>query len=70
MAKVESFSLATDKRGATWDALLYVPVVLLLGSYSAKSWYAGDQTVAYVLVFLASFKFLIGANRILGSRLL
>jgi len=70
MAKVESFSLATDKRGATWDALLYVPVVLLLGSYSAKSWYSGDQTIAYVLVFLASFIFLIGANRILGSRLM
>ena len=70
MAKVENYSLVTDSRGATWDTLLYVPVVLLLGSYAAKSWYGGDQTLAYVLVFLASFIFLIGANRILGTRLM
>lgn len=70
MAKVESYSLASDKRGATWDTLLYVPVVLLLASYAAKSWYSGDQTIAYVLVFLATFIFLIGANRILGTRLM
>lgn len=70
MAKVGNYNLVTDSRGATWDTLLYVPVVLLLGSYAAKSWYGGDQTLAYVLVFLASFIFLIGANRILGTRLM
>lgn len=70
MAKVDSYRLAPDKRGAIWDALLYIPVVLLLSSYAAKTWYGGDQTFAYVLVFLASFIFLIGANRILGTRLM
>lgn len=70
MAKAENYELASDKRGATWDALLYVPVVLLLGGYAAKTWYSGDQTMAYVLVFLATFIFLIGANRILGTRLM
>ena len=70
MAKMENYSLVPDGRGATWDTLLYVPVVLLLGSYAAKSWYGGDQTIAYVLVFLATFIFLIGANRILGTRLM
>ena len=70
MAKLESYNLAADSRGATWDTLLYVPVVILLGSYSAKSWYGGDQSIAYILVFLASFIFLIGANRILGTRLM
>jgi len=70
MASVGNYPLAADSRGATWDTLLYVPVVLLLGSYAAKSWYGGDQNIAYLLVFLASFIFLIGANRILGTRLM
>ncbi len=70
MAKADNYLLASDNRGATWDALLYVPVVLLLAGYAAKTWYSGDQTMAYVLVFLASFIFLIGANRILGTRLM
>jgi len=70
MAKMENYRLAPDKRGAMWDALLYLPVVLLLASYAAKTWFSGDQTLAYILVFLASFMFLIGANRILGTRLM
>ncbi len=70
MSKVDSYRLAPDKRGAIWDALLYIPVVLLLASYAVKTWYSGDQTFAYILVFLASFIFLIGANRILGTRLM
>lgn len=70
MAVVGSYDLAPDKRGATWDSLLYVPVVIMLALYAAKSWYGGDQTIAYVLVFLASFIFLIGLNRIVGTRLM
>jgi hypothetical protein len=70
MAKMENYRLAPDKRGAMWDTLLYLPVVLLLASYAAKTWFGGDQTLAYILVFLASFMFLIGANRILGTRLM
>ena len=70
MAGIDNYRLAPDKRGAMWDALLYIPVVLLLSSYSAKSWYGGDQTFAYVLLFLVTFIFLIGANRILGTRLM
>lgn len=70
MADSDTFNLAPDGRGAAWDALLYIPVVILLGGYAAKTWYAGDQVFAYILVFLASFIFLIGANRILGTRLM
>ena len=70
MSKLESYNLVADNRGASWDVLLYVPVVVLLGTDSAKSWYGGDQNIAYVLVFLASFIFLIGANRVLGTRLM
>ena len=70
MARSEIYTLAPDKRGAMWDALLYIPVVMILASYAAKTWYGGDQTLAYILVFLSSFIFLIGANRILGTRLM
>lgn len=53
-----------------WDLLLYIPTVLALSSMAAKFWYGDDANLAYLLVFLASFFFLAGANRILKTRLM
>ncbi len=53
-----------------WDLLLYVPTVIALFSIGMKLWFSPNQTWAYVLLFMATFFFLVGANRILGSRLL
>ena len=70
MAENETYHLAPDKRGATWDLCLYVPTVLALGSIALKFWFGANQNWAYLLLFLASFFFIAGANRILGSRLM
>lgn len=53
-----------------WDLLLYIPTVIALLSIGIKLWYGPNQTWAYVLIFMASFFFLVGANRILSSRML
>ncbi len=71
MAKSEVYELAPDKKGATWDLLMYVPVVLVLVSIALQLWYGGTyQNYAYILLFAASFIFFIGANRVLMSRLM
>ena len=62
--------LVRDRRGGLWDALLYVPTVLGLGSAGLMFWYQGNQALAYLMVFLASFFLLQGAHRILGRLLL
>jgi hypothetical protein len=67
---VRRFDLQADGRGAVWDLLLYVPTVLALASVAVKLWFGGQQAFAYVLSFLASFFFFIGANRILKTRLM
>ncbi len=69
MAK-NRYALTPDKRGAAWDALLYLPVVVLLGWYSLVLWYQNNQMFAYLLMFLASFIAMIGFNRIVGGRLM
>jgi len=53
-----------------WDSLLYIPTVIALFSIGLKLWFSPNQSWAYVLFFMASFFFLIGANRILSSRLM
>lgn len=53
-----------------WDLLLYVPTVTALLSMAAKFWYGGDANLAYLLLFLGSFFFMTGANRILKTRLM
>ncbi len=70
MAKEASYRLIQDKKGMLWDALLYIPTVIALFSIGLKLWFSPNQTWAYVLFFMASFFFLIGANRILSSRLM
>ncbi len=64
------FDLRADHRGAAWDLLLYVPTVIALASVGAKLWFGEDRSLAYLLSFLASFFFLVGANRILKTRLM
>lgn len=53
-----------------WDLLLYVPTVTALFSMAAKFWFGDDINLSYLLVFLGSFFFIAGANRILKTRLM
>jgi hypothetical protein len=64
------FELHPDQKGAVWDLLLYVPTVVALASVAAKLWFGDNRAYAYVLSFLASFFFFVGANRILKTRLM
>ncbi len=71
MAKNDDYELLPDKRGAAWDLMMYVPVVVVLVSFALQLWYGGTyKNFAYVLIFAATFIFFIGANRILASRLM
>ncbi len=70
MALPKSFELRPDHQGAAWDLLLYVPTVVALASVATKLWFGDDKALAYVLSFLASFFFIVGANRILRTRLM
>jgi len=70
MAKVESFTLQPDKKGAVWDAVLYIPVIALLVGMALQFWYGQYQYVSYILVFSASYIALIGINRVFKSRLM
>ncbi len=62
--------LLQDRKGMMWDLLLYIPTVLALFSMAAKFWYGDDANLAYLLVFLASFFCIAGANRVLKTRLM
>jgi hypothetical protein len=64
------FELSPDRKGAVWDLLLYVPTVAALATVGARLWFGEDRGFAYLLSFLASLFFLIGANRILKTRLM
>ena len=64
------YEFRQDRRGVTWDLLLYVPTVIALFSIAAKIWFTSNQSWSYLLVFLGSFFLLVGANRILRTRLL
>jgi hypothetical protein len=67
---VSKFDLVQDFKGMTWDLLLYIPTVIALLSMAAKLWYGDEHELAYLLVFLASFFCISGANRILNTRLM
>jgi len=64
------FDLMQDRRGMVWDMLLYIPTVVALLSLAAKFWYSNDDNTASLFVFLASFFFIVGTNRILKTRLM
>jgi hypothetical protein len=70
MSGAMSFALRPDRKGMTWDLLLYVPTVVALASMAFKFWYGGDQSLAYLLSFLACFFLIAGANRVLKTRLM
>lgn len=53
-----------------WDLLLYVPTVLFLGIFALRLSYGPNSNWAYLLMFLASLFFIVGANRILKTRLM
>lgn len=70
MSKAQQFALMPDRRGLIWDLLLYVPTVVALFSIALKLWYGPDQVWSYLLAFMGSFFLFVGANRILGGRLM
>jgi len=62
--------LIKDKTGMWWDVALYVPTVVFLLSIAFKMWYTADKNWSYLLVFMATFFFFVGVNRILTTRLM
>lgn len=53
-----------------WDLLLYIPTVTALLAIAANAWYDDNPILTYLLVFLASYFLIAGANRILKTRLM
>lgn len=64
------YDFIQDKKGMVWDLLLYVPTVVFLFTIALKLWYGSNQNWSYLLMFLGSFFFFVGANRILKTRLM
>jgi hypothetical protein len=69
VAKSEVFELSKDRKGVTWDAMMYVPTVLGLGTGAVMFWYDKNQGLAYLLFFLSCFFFYQGVHRVLGRML-
>lgn len=70
MAKSEVFELMQDRKGVTWDGLMYVPTVVGLGTMAFMFWYDQNQGMSYLLFFLACFFFYQGVHRVLGRLML
>ncbi len=70
VAKSEVHALQQDKKGITWDALMYIPTVSGLGIGAFMFWYDQSQNLAYLLFFLACFFFYQGIHRVLGRLML
>jgi hypothetical protein len=70
VAKSEVFELSQDRKGVTWDAMMYVPTVAGLGTGAFIFWYDQNQGLAYLLFFLACFFFYQGVHRALGRMLI
>ena len=66
MAKPENYELTQDRKGVTWDALMYIPTVVGLGTFATMFWYEQNQNLAYLLFFLSCFFFYQGVHRVLG----
>lgn len=64
------YEFRQDRKGVSWDLLLYVPTVMALFAIAAKLWFGPNHSWSYLLVFLGTFFVLVGANRILKTRLL
>ena len=61
--------MSQDRKGVTWDVLMYVPTVIGLGTGALMFWYDKNQGLAYLLFFLACFFFYQGVHRVLGRML-
>jgi hypothetical protein len=70
VAKSDNFQLHQDRKGVTWDALMYVPTVAGLGTGAFLFWYDQNQGLGYLLFFLACFFFYQGLHRVLGRLML
>jgi len=70
MAKSERYQLAQDRKGVTWDLLMYIPTVSGLAIGAAFFWYQPNHALAYLLFFLACFFFYQGIHRALGRLML
>lgn len=66
----ERWTLAPDRRGVVWDALLYAPTCLGLIIAAFSFWYKGNQSLSYLLLFLGCFFLFQGVHRILGRLML
>jgi hypothetical protein len=66
VAKSELFELIQDRKGVTWDGLMYVPTVVGLATGAFMFWYDGSQGLSYLLFFLSCFFFYQGVHRVLG----
>lgn len=64
------FELMQDKKGMVWDLLLYVPTVTALFGLAANFWYQDNANLCYVLLFLGCYFVMVGANRILKTRMM
>ncbi len=65
-----SYELVQDQKGMAWDLLLYVPTVCFLALIGIRLSYGPNAGWSYLLLFLASLFFFVGANRILKTRLM
>ncbi|MGD8567660.1 MAG: hypothetical protein PVJ39_06210 [Gammaproteobacteria bacterium] len=70
MAKSQRYELAQDRKGVTWDLLMYIPTVSGLAVGAIVFWYQPNHPLSYLLLFLACFFFYQGLHRILGRLML
>lgn len=68
--KDRRYELQQDRKGMVWDLLLYVPTVTALLLIGGKLWFGPNKNWSYLLIFLGTFFFLIGFNRIMKTRLM
>lgn len=66
----ERCALVRDRQGVIWDALLYAPTCLGLGTGAAVFWFKGNHSLSYLLLFLTCFFLFQGVHRILGRLML
>lgn len=68
--KTKQYDLVADRKGMTWDLLLYIPTVIALGTIGMSFWSGNDQNMGYLFFFLTCFFFIAGFNRVFKTRLM
>lgn len=64
MANSNKYEILADNKGMLWDLALYLPTVTALGTGAAMTWHSGNQSMTYLLSFLAFFFLYQGVHRI------